>query len=187
MLGDRYCHVRVEDAAQAVRWTVRNAAGFNGDTARIFVAGHSAGAHTAALLALDEKHLQAAGVPPSSIRGFVSMAGPVDTTWTDPDVRALMGPPERWATTYPGTHIDGTEPPILFLHGRADETVAQINSFRLAARIRDRHGCARVVSYPGVGHAELVVALALPWLRRAPVVDDIIAFLRDPKSAGTCG
>ena len=176
----------VEDAAQAVRWSVDNAHRFNGDTARIFVVGHSAGAHTAALLALDEKYLRSAGVAAHVLRGAVSMAGPVDTSWTDPDVQALMGPREGWPMTYPASHIDGTEQPLLFLHGAGDETVAQINSSRLAARIRERGGCARSVSYAGVGHVEIVVALALPWLRRAPVVDDIESFIHDPKRAGGC-
>ena len=176
----------VEDAAQAVRWSVDNAHSFNGDTARIFVVGHSAGAHTAALLALDEKYLRSAGVAAHVLRGTVSMAGPVDTSWTDPDVQALMGPREGWPMTYPASHIDGTEQPLLFLHGAGDETVAQINSSRLAARIRERGGCARSVSYAGAGHVELVVALALPWLRRAPVADDIESFIHDPKRAGGC-
>jgi len=176
----------VEDAAQAVRWSVDNAHSFNGDTARIFVVGHSAGAHTAALLALDEKYLRSAGVAAHVLRGTVSMAGPVDTSWTDPDVQALMGPREGWPMTYPASHIDGTEQPLLFLHGAGDETVAQINSSRLAARIRERGGCARSVSYAGAGHVELVVALALPWLRRAPVADDIESFIHDPKRAVGC-
>lgn len=176
----------VEDAAQAVRWSVDNAGRFNGDATQIFIVGHSAGAHATALLALDETHLQAAGVPASSVRGFVSMAGPVDTTWTDPDVQALMGPSEGWPATYPSNYIDGTEPPLLLLHGAGDETVAQINSTRLAARIRERGGCVRSVSYPGVGHVELVVALALPWLRRAPVVDNLLSFIRDPKKTAGC-
>lgn len=176
----------IEDAARAVRWSVDNAQRFNGDTTRIFIVGHSSGAHTTALLALDETHLRAAGVPANSVRGFVSMAGPVDTTWTDPDVQALMGSPEGWPATYPASHIDGTEPPLLLLHGASDETVASINSTRLAARIREHGGCARSVSYPGVGHVELVVALALPWLRRAPVLDNISSFIQDPKKTAGC-
>lgn len=177
----------VEDAAHAMRWTVDNAEKFNGDTGRIFVVGHSAGAHTAALLALDEKYLRAAGVSAHFLRGAASLAGPVDTVWTDPDVQALMGPPEGWPMTYPASHIDGTEPPLLLLHGTGDETVAQINSSRLAARIRERGGCARSISYPGIGHVEIVVALALPWLRRAPVMEDIVSFIRNPRPGGSCG
>lgn len=176
----------VEDAASAVRWSVNNIRRFNGDSARVFIIGHSSGGHTAALLALDHKYLQAAGVAAQSVRGTVIMAGPVDTTWTDADVQALMGPPEGWPATYPASHIDGRNIPLLFLHGKSDETVAPSNSTRLSARIREQGGCARSILYPGVGHVELVVALALPWLRRAPVVEDVVSFIQDPARATGC-
>ena len=182
--GDRF-PAWVEDAARAVRWTRDNVHRFGGDTARIFVAGHSAGGHTAALLALDERFLHDAGVPAGGVRGFVSLAGPVDTVWTDPDVQALMGPPEGWPATYPRSHVSGREPPLLLLHGGDDRTVSPTSSTRLAGRIRQHGGCARAVVYPGVGHVEIVVALSLPRLRIAPVIDDLEEFVRDP-SARTC-
>ena len=168
----------VEDAAGAVRWTRDNIARFGGDTTRIFVAGHSAGAHIATLLALDEQWLRSAGVPPGGVRGFVSIAGPVDTVWTDPDVQALMGPPAGWPATYPRTHVDGTEPPLLLLHGGGDETVNPSSSTRLAARIRAHGGCVRTIVYPNVGHVEIVVALAAPWLNIAPVLHDVVNFVK---------
>ncbi|HEX8673654.1 MAG TPA: alpha/beta hydrolase [Longimicrobium sp.] len=175
----------VEDGARAVRWARDNAARFGGDSTRIFVVGHSAGGHSAALLALDEHYLRDSGVPAGAVRGFVSLAGPVDTTWTDPDVQALMGRREGWPATYPATHVDGTEPPLLLLHGGGDRTVAVENSVRLAARIRDRGGCARSIVYPGVGHVQIVVALSAPRLRIAPVLDDVDAFVRDPRRGCT--
>jgi hypothetical protein len=54
---------------------------------------------------------------------------------------------------------------------------------RLAARSRERGGCSRAVVYPGVGHVQIVVALAAPRLGIAPVLDDLDAFVRDPRSA----
>lgn len=175
----------VDDGARAVRWARDHISGFGGDTARLFVVGHSAGAHTAALLALDARYLRAAGVPPGAVRGFASLAGPVDTTWTDPDVQALMGPSEGWPRTYPATHIDAADPPLLLLHGAADETVAPANSVNLAVRIRAGGGCARAIVYPNVGHIGIAVALAAPVVRLAPVQNDLAAFVRNPRS-DTC-
>lgn len=174
----------VEDGARAVRWTRENIRRFGGDPERIVVVGHSAGAHTAALLALDERYLREVGAP-GAVRGFVSLAGPVDTVWTDPDVQALMGPRAGWAATYPAQHVDGTEPPLLLLHGAGDETVSPANSVALAARVRERGGCARAIVYPGVGHIEIVVALAVPRLKIAPVLEDVVTFALDPR-ASTC-
>lgn len=175
----------VEDAARAVRWTEENIQRFGGDPRRIWVIGHSSGGHTAALLALDERYLRDAGVSTGAVRGFVSLAGPVDTVWTDEDVQALMGPREGWPATYPAMHIDGTEQPILLLHGSDDETVSPSNSVRLAERIQDQGGCARSLVYPGIGHVRIAVALLLPRLGGPPVLDDVLEFMRQAE-AGTC-
>ncbi len=175
----------VEDGASAVRWTLDNIERYGGDTTRITVVGHSAGAHTVALLALDERYLNEAGVPAGSVQGFVSVAGPIDTTWTAPDVQRLMGPPGGWPATYPATHIDGREPPLLLLHGDRDEVVSPTNSVRLAGRIRQRGGCVNLVMYRGVGHVDIAIGLGLPAAVAAPVLDDLATFVRDPVAA-TC-
>jgi acetyl esterase/lipase len=172
----------VDDAAGAVRWVRDSIAGYGGDPSRILVVGHSAGAHTAVLLALDGSYLRRAGVPAGMVRGFVSIAGPVATTWTDPDVQALMGPRESWRATYPTTFVNGTGPPLLLLHGARDGTVAPANSTRLAERIRSQGGCARSIVYRGLDHVGIVVALSVPRLEIAPVMDDVMAFLRRPEA-----
>jgi acetyl esterase/lipase len=174
----------VEDAAQAIRWVHDSIGRFGGDPSQLFVVGHSSGAHSAALLALNEQYLRDAGVPAASVRGFVSLAGPVATRWTDPDVQRLMGPPSHWPATYPIDHVDGIEPPLLLLHGSLDEVVAPANSVRLAHRIRERGGCARLRIYRGLGHVAIVLAFSLPQFAIAPVLDEVIRFIRRP--AGTC-
>jgi hypothetical protein len=35
------------------------------------------------------------------------------------------------------------------------------------------------VVYAGVGHVSIVVALVAPWLRIAPVLDDVESFVRE--------
>ncbi|MBA3656991.1 MAG: alpha/beta hydrolase [Gemmatimonadaceae bacterium] len=167
----------VDDAARAVRWTRTNIRRFGGDSSQIWVVGHSSGAHSAALLALDERYLRNVQLPSDAVRGYVSMAGPVDTTWTEPDVQEVMGARDDWPSTYPVNFIDGKERPILFLHGADDRTVSARNSVRLAALIRERGGCARAIVYRGVSHLGLIFALAVPTLGKAPVADDIVAFI----------
>lgn len=168
----------VDDAVEAVKWTRRNIQRFGGDTTQIWIVGHSAGGHTVALLALDEHYLRDVGLASNAVKGFVSIAGPVDTEWTDADVQALMGPREGWPATYPRNHINGSERPLLLLHGSSDKTVSPRNSESLAASIRERGGCARSIIYRGVGHVEIVVALAVPGLKIAPAMDDLLKFMR---------
>ena len=174
----------VEDAASAVRWTVDNIEQFGGDPSRIVVVGHSAGGHTAALLALDETYLRDAGVGPDTVTGFVSIAGPVDTTWTAPDVQRLMGPAAGWPNSYPRTHVDGTGAPLLLMHGDVDDVVTVGNSLRLAKRIAERGGCAPLRIYRAVGHVDIAIALGLPALVQAPVLEDLARFVRDLRPGG---
>jgi len=170
----------VEDAAQALRWVYDNIGLFGGDPLRIFVAGHSSGAHSAALLALDEHFLSDRGLPSKTVRGFIIMAGPVATFWTDPDVQQLMGPPEGWRASYPVEQVHGAGSPMLLLHGGRDELVSPANSTRLADRVRDAGGCVGLRIYRGLGHVGLIVAMSLPQLDLAPVLDEVIRFVQHP-------
>ena len=68
----------VQDAAAAVRWTHDNIARYGGDPDRIAVAGHSAGAYLAVMLALDGRYLKAAGADPSVVKAAIGLAGPYD-------------------------------------------------------------------------------------------------------------
>jgi arylformamidase len=58
----------IEQCREAVDWTVRNAASFGGDPGRVFLAGHSSGAHLASCVLL--------GHPP--VRGALLISGMYD-------------------------------------------------------------------------------------------------------------
>jgi arylformamidase len=65
----------VEDCAMALSWVFKHAAELGGDKNRIFLSGHSAGAHLAALLGTDSKYLQKHDLKPGMLAGVI----PVDT------------------------------------------------------------------------------------------------------------
>lgn len=62
-----------KSVADAVGWLRRHSTEFGGDPERIFLVGHSAGAHLVSLLATNTSFLEQAGVPMASIRGVVSL------------------------------------------------------------------------------------------------------------------
>jgi len=169
----------LDDCARAVQWTVRNASRFGGDSARIHLMGHSAGAYNAAMLALRRSYLEARAVDPRAIRGFIGLAGPYDfLPPKGPVTRAVFGFPDTPRATQPIEHVRADAPPALLMTGADDTTVDPGNSDRLGARLRAAGASARVVRYPGVGHTRLVGALAAPLRGSAPVLDDIEAFVR---------
>jgi acetyl esterase/lipase len=65
-------HVR--DVARAFAWTCKNIRKYGGDPRRVFVGGHSAGGHLAALLATDETYLKAEGRSRKDVRGVVAVS-----------------------------------------------------------------------------------------------------------------
>jgi Esterase/lipase len=60
-----------EDVARAVAWVFRHIRNYGGNPGRIYLMGHSAGAHLAALVATDERYLSARGVSPSRLQGVI--------------------------------------------------------------------------------------------------------------------
>lgn len=65
----------IEDVAEAVAWVHNNIGKYGGDRNKIFVMGHSAGAHLAALVATDERRLKVFQKDLSSIKGVILLDG----------------------------------------------------------------------------------------------------------------
>lgn len=169
----------VEDGAAAIRWTRDNIARLGGDPDRITVAGHSAGAYIAAMLALDGRYLQRAGLPPRTIKAGALLAGPYDfLPLTDRRSRDAMGNWPRPAETQPITFAARDAPPLWLAAGTNDATVRPRNSEALAARLRSAGALAELKLYPGKNHVDLVLGLARPFRGRAPTLNDSATFLR---------
>jgi len=165
----------VDDGAAAVAWAARHAARYGGDPARIIVAGHSAGAHIALMLALNRAFL---GDGRSALAGAVGLAGPYAFDPTG-RVREILDVEAGGASPMPIDHADGDAPPVLLLTGDRDTTVSPLNSAKLARRIRERGGRAQLVEYPGAGHIKLIAALAAPLAWLLPVRRDMLRFAQD--------
>ena len=61
----------VEDVAAALAWITDHIDSYGGDPGRVFVMGHSAGAHLAALVATDGKYLRKYNKSPSDLSGVI--------------------------------------------------------------------------------------------------------------------
>lgn len=170
----------IEDSALAVRWARDHVAKFGGDPERITVAGHSAGAYIGAMLALDRKWLKQAGVDPGIIKAGALLAGPYDfAPFNESRGRNAFG---HWAQvheTQPVSFARREAPPLFLAHGSADRVVMPRNSRHLAERLKSLGAPAELKLYPGVNHADLVAALSRPLRRKAPVLADATAFLKE--------
>ena len=170
----------VEDAAAAVAWAKAHASEYGGDPGRVFLIGHSAGAHIAAMLTLDKAFLAPYGLDPDrDIAGMVGLAGPYDfLPLHDPDLEPIFAPAGDLTKTQPITYARAGAPPMLLLTGAGDTVVLPRNSQRLAERIAALGGRAEVRAYEGVGHMTIIGALSRLLAWKAPVLDDSVAFVR---------
>lgn len=169
----------LEDAALALRWVWTNAAHYGGDPAKIVVAGHSAGAYIAAMLALDQRWVASVQLPPHTIKAGVLLSGPFDfAPFREWRGRATFGTYHDPAETQPINHVRTDAPPLLLQHGSSDRLVYAKNSRSLDAALSRVGAPHDMKIYRGCDHAGTVVALSRPFRGRYPVLADAVAFLR---------
>lgn len=168
----------VQDGAEAVAWVRDNIARFGGDPQRIAFSGHSAGAHTAVLLALDPRWLKAADVDPGIVKAVVGLSGPYDfhpfTTRRSIDAMARYPDPK---VTQPIDQARADAPPMLLVTSTRDETVRPRNAVNLSKRLKALGAPAELINYRGLDHEEVVMALSVPFRSRGSVLADSVAFL----------
>jgi acetyl esterase/lipase len=167
----------VEDGALALRWVQQNIARYGGDPSRMFVMGHSAGAHLAALLALDPRWLKSVGGSPQWIRGLIGLSGPYELVADTPLLRAIFAAPYTPTDWQPVAHASRAAPPALLIHGVVDDIVLIEHSDRLAAALRDAGAQVELLRYARGNHADTVAALSLPGRHLAHTLRDLKAFV----------
>jgi acetyl esterase/lipase len=178
----------VEDGALATRWTFDHLAVVGGDRGRVTVMGHSAGAHIASLLALDERYLRARGFVTPPFAGFVGLAGPYDFNpvhlpFTPAKTRAIFGTEAAWGKAKPITYLEGGEPPMLLFHGTTDKVCWPFHTEKLAAKARGLGIRADAPRLPGGVHKQRLVGLAPPLRALAPVLEPAARFIQAPRAA----
>lgn len=171
----------MEDAARAVGWAVLHAADYHADPRRLYLMGHSSGAHMAALLALDRHYFAALGAPVPPIAGVIGLSGAYDfLPLTDADLEDMFGPPDRYPDSQPIHFVHAGAPPMLLVAGDADQEVLPKNTRNLAAALRAQDDRVTLLMYPKLGHADTVAALSAPARGRAPVLAAIAEFIGKP-------
>jgi acetyl esterase/lipase len=172
----------MDDAARAALWAVSHATDYGADPNRLFLMGHSAGAHLAALVTLDPRYFAAlAPAPRPAIAGVIGLSGPYDfLPLREADVQDMFGPPPLYPESQPINFVRADAPPMLLVHGLADETVWPKNSINLAAALTACGAPVTLKLYPNLRHADTVAALSLPARGRAPTLGDIAAFVGQP-------
>jgi len=168
----------MQDAAQAVAWARGHALDWGGDPERLYVVGHSAGAHIAVLLALDEEYLRQAGGSSRWLSGVVGLSGPYNfLPFTEDYLNDLFGPAANFPRTQPINYVRADAPPLLLMHGLQDQRVRPANTRSLAAAMQAVGGRVTTHYFEQAGHSDLVAAFSTAKRRRLPVLQGIRDFI----------
>lgn len=162
----------VEDGAEAVAWTRANVARFGGKADAIGVAGHSAGAYIAVLLALDRGYGAA-----DAIRAGVGLSGPYDFLPLTGAAIPALGHAANPENTQPIHFARRDAPPLLLVTSGDDTLVRPRNAYRLAERLRQLGAPVELKDYAGLDHSEVVMALSRPFRGKGAVLADMSGFL----------
>lgn len=168
----------IEDAAAATARAGELAATWGGDPGRLGVIGHSAGAHLATMIALDRRYMAAAGAP-GLIKAAAGLAGPYDFLPLDvaASINAFGRTPDL-TLTQPVTFVRPDAPPLWLGHGTEDEVVHAEDTTILCERMIAAGGRCEAALYPGLNHADLIATFSPLFRKKAPVLEDVTAFLR---------
>src|SRR6476619_7170545 len=110
----------VDDCVRAVDWILRNVATHGGDPQQLFIGGHSAGGHYAALLAVDDAWLKDIGTPRSVVRGCLPISAVFEFgagSGLSMRPRFLGADADSDTRASPLLHLNGVPPAFLVAYG----------------------------------------------------------------------
>ena len=170
----------LQDAARAVAWTKAHIREFSGNPQRLYLMGHSSGGYNAAMLALDGDLLAAAGMSPKDLRGWIGLAGPYDfLPIENPAVRPVFFWPDSPPQSQPINHVSRDAPPALLIAASKDDLVNPTrNTGGLAHKLRAAGMPVQDFYYSRPNHITLVATLSRPLRGLAPVLDQVVGFIK---------
>ena len=153
-----------EQVCRAIAWVYEKAASFGGDRERIYVGGHSSGAHLAAV-ALTTDWRAAFGLPADLIKGGMCSSGMYDLApvrlshrnsyvrFTDEMVEALS--PQR--------HVDKLRAPLIVAYGTYETPEFQRQARDFAAAVKAAGKPVELLVGEHYSHLELPETLCSPY------------------------
>jgi acetyl esterase/lipase len=147
-----------EDCRAAFRWCCENISQYGGDHGRIYLAGHSAGGHLAAVTGLTEKL--------KCVRGYILIDAFGLSAWHFLNSHSAFIPEnftelfgkeaKKWSGVAPDKLADRTASPFLILLGGKTYPVIQYDSERFAQTIREQEVPCELITIPGQSHMQMI-------------------------------
>ena len=147
---------QVDDCRNALGWLHRNIARHGGDPERIFVGGHSAGGHLAALIALQTERFEDWRLPRNLVKGCFPVSGVFDLANIPPDRRdAFLASAEDVHPASPVHNVAGNTTPFLLEIGENDFPNLRQDHVAMLDALRSQSGEVTELERKGHNHFEI--------------------------------
>jgi acetyl esterase/lipase len=148
----------IQDVAQGFAWTVANIGKHGGDPGAIFVSGHSAGGHLAALLATDDDYLKAEKLSLSHIKGAIPVSG---VFVVSPRMKNVFGDDaEVCKKASPQNHVREGLPPFLILYADSEMAGLGKQAEAFAPALKEHKVEAAIVMGKDRNHGSIMMRMA---------------------------
>jgi arylformamidase len=153
-----------EQVRRAIAWVHRNAATFGGDPARIFLSGHSSGAHLAAV-ALTTDWRSAYDLPADLLKGGLCCSGPYDLKAVRLSARSsyVKFTDEIEAALSATRHVQRLNAPLVVAYGALETPEYQRLGREFAAAARGAGKPVQLIVAEAYNHFEVIETLANPY------------------------
>jgi arylformamidase len=148
----------------AIAWVARNAESFGGDAGRIYVSGHSSGAHQAGVAAITDWKGDF-GLPPDIVKGYLLMSGMYELLPVSLSARAayVKFNEQTLAELSAIRHLDNIAVPVTVVYGTLETPEFQRQSREFAAALKKAGKPVELVVAEGYNHFEVMETLANPF------------------------
>lgn len=154
----------VEQIRSAIAWVYRNARLFGGDPEKLYLSGHSSGAHLASVALITDWE-RSFRLPPNLIKGALCCSGMFDLRPVRLSARSnyVKFTDEVEDAFSPQRHIGQLDCPVLVAHGTFEtpEFQRQARDFVAAARAAGKP--VELLVAEGYNHFEIIETLANPY------------------------
>ena len=153
-----------DQVRRGIAWVHRNAKSFGGDPDRIYLSGHSSGAHLAGV-ALVTDWKKDFGLPADTVKGGLCCSGmfdmkPVRLSARSRYVKFTDAMEDAMSAQ---RHLDRLNTPVVLAHGTLETPEFQRQSRDFAAAVKAAGKPAQLLVAPGYNHFEIFETLASPY------------------------
>jgi arylformamidase len=154
----------IEQVRRAVTWVYKNAASFGGDAKRIFISGHSSGAHLAGVTLVTD-WVNDYGLPPDVIKGGLLVSGmydlkPVRLSKRSEYVKFTDEIEEKLSSQ---RHLEKLNAPVIIAYGTQETPEFQRQSREFAAAVKAAGKPVELIVGEGFNHFEMQETFGNPY------------------------